>query len=139
MRSEKGRSRKPLSVPMDSVSDIAFLLIIFFILTTSIRRVTGFQSELPAAQRDQQQTTEKMPSVKLHNGALTYNDEAVTPAQLRERLLQLKLPQRTESERVIVLEATGQVSYQDYFAVMAAVSQAGGAISIISESKDGGS
>ena len=36
------KEKRELEIPTDSVSDIAFLLIIFFILTTTLSKLTGF-------------------------------------------------------------------------------------------------
>jgi biopolymer transport protein ExbD len=132
-------SDRRATVPTDSISDIAFLLIIFFILTTSIRRLTGFTSEIPSAQRaEQTQATEKMPAIKLNQGALTFNDEAVSIDQLRARLAAQHLAEKPESQRIVVLEASGAVPYETYFQTLSAISANGGIVGLISEEKGGG-
>jgi len=121
-------------VPTDSVSDIAFLLIIFFILTTSIRKLTGFETDIPAAeQTQQQQQPDKTPTVKLHAEGMTFNDQPVTLEGLRAELRRLNLPARPEDRRVVVLEAAQGVSYQHYYQAMAAVSSSGGVVGILAE------
>ena len=49
------KEKRELEIPTDSVSDIAFLLIIFFILTTTMSKLTGFTAELPSGAASQQQ------------------------------------------------------------------------------------
>jgi biopolymer transport protein ExbD len=137
MAINRERRKRENVVPTDSLSDIGFLLIIFFILTTSIQRVTGFQTEIPSAQRAEQTQQTKLPSVKLNNGQLTLDDQPASPDQLRARLAALQLPTRPESERVVVVEATGSVNYQSYFETLSAISAAGGVVGLISEEKGG--
>ena len=132
------REQRETTVPMDSISDIAFLLIIFFILATSIQRFAGFHAEIPAAERAQEtEKTEKMPSVILRGGALMLNDKPVDMPQLRAGLLALQLPSKPENQRVVVVETSGSVPYQTYFEVMSAISNAGGIVGILSEEKGG--
>lgn len=132
------RKRKQDStVPTDSLSDIAFLLIIFFILTTSIQRLTGFTSDMPAAQKaqPQQQQTEKTPTVALTATGLKYDGQAVDLATLRGKLTALNLPAKTENDRVVILETSGKVPYQQYYEALATISGAGGVVGILSETE----
>lgn len=117
------------------MSDIAFLLIIFFILTTSIRKLTGFTTEMPAAQKSQvqQQQTEKTPTVVLVGGALKWDGQAIDVEGLRVKLNELNLPIKSENDRVVILETSGKVPYQQYYEALAAISQAGGVVGILTE------
>jgi biopolymer transport protein ExbD len=129
------REQRELEIPTDSVSDIAFLLIIFFILTTTLTKLSGFTAELPSAAANQQQATSdaKTPTVQLANGKLLFDEREVSPAALRERLLDLRLDKRQGEERIVMLEAAGKVDYQTYYEVMAAISAAGGVVAIVEE------
>jgi biopolymer transport protein ExbD len=132
MAMNRVRKKRDSTVPTDSLSDIAFLLIIFFILTTSIRKLTGVTTEIPAAEQGQAQL-EKTPTVVLQGGSLAFNSENVSVEQLRQRLKELKLEAKKPEERVVLLEASGTVNYQRYYEVMAAVSAAHGVIGIITQ------
>jgi biopolymer transport protein ExbD len=130
------KEKRDLEIPTDSVSDIAFLLIIFFILTTTLSKLTGFTAELPsgaAAQQQAAKTDAKTPTVQIANGKLLFNEQEVTPAALRERLLDLRLDTKQGEEKVVMLEAAGKVDYQTYYATMAAISGAGGIVAIVEE------
>lgn len=129
------KSRHNSTVPTDSLSDVAFLLIIFFIVTTSIRKLTGFTADIPAAQKSEQQQLDKIPVVKIHDQSVMYKDTAITIDGLRATLRQLNLPGRSGNDRIILLEATGKVDYQHYFEVMSAISAAGGIVGVVSEEK----
>ncbi len=130
------RQRKRESaIPTDSLSDIAFLLIIFFILTTSIRRLTGFNTDMPSAQKSQaqQQQTEKTPTVALVGGALKWDGQAIDAEGLRQKLVALNLPAKKEGERIVILETSGKVPYQQYYEALAIISGAGGVVGILTE------
>jgi biopolymer transport protein ExbD len=130
------RQRKRESaIPTDSLSDIAFLLIIFFILTTSIRRLTGFNTDMPSAQKSppQQQQTEKTPTVALVGGALKWDGQAIDGEGLRQKLVALNLPAKKESDRIVILETSGKVPYQQYYETLAIISGAGGIVGILTE------
>ena len=127
------KAKEEPTVPTDSVSDIAYLMIIFFILTTSIRKLTGFNTDIPSAQQQQQQQAEKTPTLKLHPGGMSFNDQAVDIAAFRKALADMKLDKRPEDKRVIVLDAAKGVDYQAYYEAMAAISGAGGIVGIMTE------
>ena len=132
------KEKRDLEIPTDSVSDIAFLLIIFFILTTTLSKLTGFTAELPAAAAAQQQaarTDAKTPTVQLASGKLLFNEQEVSMAALRERLLDLQLAHKQGEAKVVMLEAAGKVDYQTYYEAMAAISGAGVVVAIVEEAE----
>ncbi len=118
-------------IPVASFSDLAFLLIIFFILTTTFQKATGFLTEMPAGAKGE--TQEKTPTVSLHDNNINLNDQNVTMPELRARLREMKLDEKEGDAKMVLLRATGNVVYQDYFETMAVISSAGGVIVIESE------
>ncbi len=123
-------------MPVSSFSDIAFLLIIFFILTTTFNQATGFLADIPAGAKGEAQ--EKTVSVALHDDKISLNDENVDILTLRRRLREMKLHEKEGDARMILLTAAGAVTYQDYFEAMAAISAAGGMVVIEREEEKGG-
>ena len=136
MPSVRRKEKRDLEIPTDSVSDIAFLLIIFFILTTTLAKLTGFTAELPSAAASQQQaakTDAKTPAVQIANGKLLFNEQEVSMATLRDRLLDLQLGKKQGEEKIVMLEAAGKVDYQTYYEAMSVISGAGGIVAIVEE------
>jgi len=130
------QEKRDLAIPTDSVSDIAFLLIIFFILTTTLSKLSGFTAELPSADASQKQvaaTDTKTPGVQIAGGKLLFNEQEVSLDTLRDRLLDLQLGKKEGQEKVVMLEAAGKVDYQSYYEAMAAISAAGGVVAIVEE------
>lgn len=82
------RSRLPqLSpLPMATMADVAFLLIIFFMLTSTFARDTGLDITLPKAM-----TSESLPRREVtiwvnRRGQVRINQEWIDPARLRDAL-----------------------------------------------------
>lgn len=121
-------------VPVSSFSDIAFLLIIFFILVTSLEKFAGFRAALPAGDKAAESKADEMPTVKVDNGRIYYADRILTIDELRAELDALKLGAKArEEERIVIIEATGAVAYQTYYEIMAAISTAQGVVGIVKE------
>jgi len=114
-------------------SDIAFLLIIFFIVATTLSRSAGFVAEIPAGETSDE-AQDETPTIQLQETRILFQQEDITLAGLRQALLDLDLPSRATPEaRIVLVETSGGVIYQAYFEVMAAISQAGGVMAIARE------
>ncbi len=114
-------------------SDIAFLLIIFFIVATTLSRSAGFVAEIPAGETSDE-AQDETPTVQLVDARILFQQEEVTLPELRRMLADLDLPSLpTPEARIVLLETAGAVIYQTYFEAMAAISQAGGVIAIARE------
>lgn len=129
------KKRRESAIATDSLSDIAFLLIIFFILATSIQKIAGFRTDLPSGQRDQQvqKADDKTPTIGLKDGHILYDEQQITLDDLRKKLAALRLLERSEDRRVVLLDAAPDTGYQTYFEVMAAITAAHGVIGILTE------
>ena len=62
MGSKHQKQRRDREVPVSAFSDIAFLLIIFFILATTLVQVSGVITEIPSGEQAQTQQEEETPS-----------------------------------------------------------------------------
>lgn len=130
------KERRDIEMSISSFSDIAFLLIIFFILATTLVQVTGVINEIPAGEQSESEKDLESPTIQLDNGKIMFNEKQIDMRELRKQLAELKLPEKTENERVVLLEASGNVTYQSYFDVMASISAAGGVTAILQEEEE---
>ncbi len=129
-RSRGGRDAGK-DIPTGPFSDIAFLLIIFFVVAATLIKTKGFSTEFPAGEENQE-AKESDNTIVLTPGKLTLNKKSLSVTQLRIRLSDMKLAdKRSEQDRMIVVEAHPQVKYDQYFQVMAAISRAGGIPAIV--------
>jgi biopolymer transport protein ExbD len=125
------------AVPTTSLADMMFLLLIFFIMTTTLSRVTGIVSDMPAGSAAAQQAAEKTPTIALHDNKITMDDKDMSREEMERTLRAMKLDQRTGNAKVVILQTAGQVSYQDYYQTMAFIQNCGGVVAIETEEGEG--
>ncbi|MFT5128470.1 MAG: biopolymer transport protein ExbD [Rhodothermales bacterium] len=129
-------SRKKRDAPeidVGAFSDIAFLLIIFFILTTTFEKFVGNTVEIPAGQQGEA-SEDKQTTVVLTADRIHFNDEAstISIAELQLKLNALDLGAKDDSmQKMVLVEATETVAYDTYFNVINAIGVAGGVLAIM--------
>lgn len=122
------------AVPTTSLADMMFLLLIFFIMTTTLAKTTGFITDVPMGTKGAQQSSEKSPSVVLHDGKITVNDDQeMTIQQLRNYVAGLHLERKQGDAKVVMISAEGVVPYQVYYETLAMVQNASGVVAIVSD------
>jgi biopolymer transport protein ExbD len=125
------------AVPTTSLADMMFLLLIFFIMTTTLAKTTGFVTDIPSGTKGQANTQDKTPTVVLHDDKITVNDtQSMDMAQLRQYIAGLRLDQRQGEDKVVIVSAEGRVPYQTYYETLAMVQNAGGMVAIVTEEEE---
>ena len=131
------RKQRPLSeINVGAFSDIAFLLIIFFILTSTFLKTSGSKMNIPSGTTEQSEDEQKQLSIDLRVDEI-YLGENTTPLTmetLRESLADADLPSKAEEQRMVLLISQKEVPYDRYFKVVTAISQAGGILALLDES-----
>ncbi|MFT5123410.1 MAG: biopolymer transport protein ExbD [Verrucomicrobiales bacterium] len=129
------KDRDAPEIDVSAFSDIAFLLIIFFILTTTFEQFIGNTVEIPAGAPSEQSAEEdKQTTIVLDADKILFNEEnqAISIGDLKARLRALKLASKKEDmEKMVLVEATDEVVYDRYFTVVNAIAEAGGVLAII--------
>jgi len=120
-------------IDVGAFSDIAFLLIIFFILTTTFIKPAGNKMEIPAGSTDTSQKTEKQMTVNLHGDQIVWgeNQKEMSIDEFREYLLGLNLKAREEKDRIIIVDSAEDVSYELYYQAVMAITYADGVMALI--------
>ena len=133
------KTRENVEPNVGPFSDIAFLLIIFFILTTTLSAMMGNKVDIPAAKENPKKTKKTQPKILLTPERLAWGkqQEDVTLVQLRVRLMDLKLREKPPGKRVVVLDCAPKTSYQKYYEVVMAIEEADGVLGMITESGEG--
>ncbi len=129
---EKKRSG---GIPTDSFSDIAFLLIIYFLVATTLVKVNSITADLPSGEKSAQTESDKTPIVNLRGAEIFLNDKKLTIELLEERLAALELASKEPKDRVIMLESAKGTPYENYFQALAAISANGGVVALVEEDK----
>jgi biopolymer transport protein ExbD len=120
-------------IDVGSFSDIAFLLIIFFILTTTFVKIAGNKIEIPSGSSEESEVEQKQLSVTLSAESILYGEGAksISIDELRAALAKEKFETKEPDARMVVLETGGEVLYERYFQVVMAIDDAGGVLTLI--------
>jgi len=133
MRKHSKEKKRGGGIPTDSFSDIAFLLIIYFLVATTLVKVSAVTADLPSGEKSAQTESDKTPIVNLRGAEIFLNDKKMTMDGLEERLAALELASKDPGDRVIMLESAKGTPYGNYFQALAAISANGGVVAIVEE------
>lgn len=131
------KDRPSGDVDLTSFADLAFLLIVFFVMTTTFVRPQGAALSMPSktsAPGDAPQ--HEIPTIHLQADRVIFENRPTTLEALRGRLFAMKLAKQPDDRRVVILETAPDVPFEHYFRVVTAVSQAGGVLAL-TEPRDG--
>ena len=132
-RKQQEKKHRTGEIPTGSFSDIAFLLIIYFLVATTLVKVHSVTADLPTGEKQADAQVDKTPVVNIRGAEIFFSDKKVTVENLNARLAALKLPEQQPDKRVIMLESTDMTPYDVYFQVLAAISSNGGIVAIVEE------
>jgi biopolymer transport protein ExbD len=135
MRKKYSKEKKHRSgeIPTGSFSDIAFLLIIYFLVATTLVKVKTITADLPSGEKSAPTESNKTPVVNLQGEEIIFNDKKMTMDELKERLAALELGDKEPAERVIMLESSKGTPYENYFQALAVISANEGVVAIVEE------
>jgi len=125
MRVRKGR-RTQWNLSFASMSDIAFLLIIFFAVAGKFTRATEREVTLPAAQEAERMVPRDIELVVTADGIYTLNGSRIFQEALIEELESMITPDMTEEQRIVVIYADRDTEYKLIKPAIEAINKAGG-------------
>lgn len=132
-RSKQENKHRSANIPVDSFSDIAFLLIIYFMVATTLIKVKSITADMPAGEKSTQPQTEKTPIINLRGNEIFFNDKPIELKELNERLAALELAKQEGQKKIILLESTKGTPYEAYFQALATISANGGIVAPVEE------
>ena len=132
---KRTRSTGEATLDVSSFSDIAFLLIIFFILTTTFVKAAGQKLEIPSGSSDQSAKKEKNLTVNLSKEEIRWGEKAehVSLEELRGILVSQNFKDKKPNDRIVILDAAPDVAYERYFQVVSAIAAADGVMALMEE------
>jgi biopolymer transport protein ExbD len=134
-RVKKDKKNRDMVIPTDSFSDIAFLLIIYFLVATTLIKVNSISADLPAGEKSSSTQPDKTPIINLRGTEVFFNDKKTSLDELNERLAALELAKQESDKRVIMLESAQGTPYENYFQALAAISANEGVVAIVESEK----
>lgn len=125
------KSRLLIEPPASATGDIAFNLIIFFLVCASVQPDSGRKQTIPKAEQTQQkeQQTDTV-SVQLTRHAVFINGDPVTQNEFGPRI-KAKLDARSNpAEKVVVVKSKPDTPYNHWIAVTSRIEDAGGIVTL---------
>lgn len=117
--------------PSTAAPDIAFILIIFFLVCASVQPDTGRPQDIPRSE-DTADKTEQSQNIEisLTNKTIMLNGNLVPLANLKVKVAQLLAGKKAEADRVVIVKSSSDTTYQRWITATTAIEQGGGIITI---------
>lgn len=124
------RRKNRRSVPQlntTSTADISFMLLIFFLVTTSMDVDKGLLRQLPPPEPEQEEqvadvSRDKALTIRLcDDNTVTVDDEPVAPGQMRQRIVSFISNSKAPQDHIISIDISRKADYDAYFAIQDAI------------------
>lgn len=128
------RSRLLVEPPAHATGDIAFNLIVFFLVCASVQPENGRKQEIPRAdpKEEKSQQSENI-EVALTRTTVAINGALVRQEKFQEQLKSLLAGKRNASERIVVVKSKPETPYEFWIQVTDLIEQSGGIITLLLE------
>lgn len=117
--------------PSVATGDIAFNLIVFFLVCASTQPDAGRKQELPRSEQQQEQQ-EKLENIQVDIARTTQavNGDPVAIAQFLPKLKRLLASRSRPEDRVVLVKSTKDTPYDRWIQVTGLIEDAGGSITL---------
>ena len=133
MLRERGTKKLLVEPAAVATGDIAFNLIVFFLVCASVQPDSGKRQDLPRSEQTKQQE-QKNENIELAltrtRTVVSVNGDPVTTEELPARLKRLLEGKRRPEDRVVVVKSKPDVPYDHWIAVTSIVQDLGANITI---------
>ena len=120
------RSKIPQAAPnLTPLIDVVFLLLIFFMVSTSFSRETRLLVTLPSADGESVSENEAIEVLVTREGNYAINGRQLITASAESLIRGLELESGGDNTRSLVLVADAQVAHQSVVTAMEAIGKAG--------------
>ncbi len=130
------RGKMLVDPPACASSDIAFTLIIFFLVCAAVQPETGMSQALPKTdeksdEREQSQNIE----VSVTPSSIVLNGSPLKPEEFARRIAAALKDKTREADRIVVVKSAPQTPYPVWLSVSQAIADAGGILTLELESE----
>ena len=115
------------------MNDIAFILIVFFLVCASVEPEDGRSQVIPRSEKNEDQQTSQSTEVGLTPATVTIDGTPYQLGEFQPRIRQILSRKKTEAERVVVLKTQADVPYQHWIAMTEIIERAGGIVTLLIE------
>ena len=137
MKPSRKRKRRKVSVPIASMGDIAFLLIIFFLLLSEFAKDKDLPIDLPVSQQVRKNEAVVAARVAVDaDGSIYFDGDRVDNAKDVEWGVRALLSKTVSDEqRHVQFKCDASLSKETFEPVLKAIAEAGGIIEAVGEEK----
>jgi biopolymer transport protein ExbD len=133
MRRERGTKKLLVEPAAVATGDIAFNLIVFFLVCASVQPDSGKRQDLPRGEQTRQQD-QKNQNIELSltrsRTVVTLNGDPIKSEELPGRLRRLLEGKKKPEDRVVVVKSKPDVPYDHWIATTSVVQELGANITI---------
>ena len=119
--------------PSSATGDIAFNLIVFFLVCASIQPDSGRPQEIPRSEENQEQN-EEVENIEValtgNLNAVSINGDTVRTAELRSRLTKMLASKTRAQDKIVIVKSKIDTPYHHWIDVTTEIEQSGGQITI---------
>ena len=113
------------------MSDIAFILIVFFLVCASIQPDKGRSQQIPRSEEQKETKNQsKNPEVKLTRDRVFINGNMVTTDAFFPRIQTLLAGKTVDADRVVVVKSRQDTPYAYWIEITGMIEQAGGIVTL---------
>jgi len=126
------RNRKLLVDPPEAATgDIAFILIVFFLVCASVQPDQGREQNLPRSEEQEEKKNQtKNPTVLIKRGEVDVNDQRIKLAELPLKMSELLRGKERPEDRIVVVKSAKDTPYHFWIQITGQIEQAGGVITL---------
>ncbi|MFP6858693.1 MAG: biopolymer transporter ExbD [Roseibacillus sp.] len=125
------RGKLLVDPPAASSSDIAFILIIFFLVCASVQPETGLAQTLPRTEaKEEKREQSKNLEISITPSNIVLNGSPLKLAEFSERIAVALQAKSRPEDKVVVVKSSADTPYDHWIRVSQAIDNAGGIITL---------
>ncbi len=130
------RGKLLIDPPTSASSDIAFILIIFFLVCASVQPETGLGQNLPKAETQPDKTRQSQNiEVGISPTGIILNGNPLQVESFRQRVSAELAKKTREADKVVVVKSASDTTYERWIEISQIIDQAGGTLTLEIESQ----
>ena len=119
--------------PSSATGDIAFNLIVFFLVCASIQPDSGHPQEIPRSEENQEQK-EEVENIEIaltgNLNAISLNGDTVRTSELGPRLMKLLSTKKRPQDKIVIVKSKIDTPYHHWIDITTEIEKWGGQVTI---------
>lgn len=129
---ERRRNKLMVEPPSSATGDIAFNLIVFFLVCASVQPDSGRQQTLPRSEQESEEQSENI-EVQLGRNTVMLNGNVLRQEDFDAALKRALTGKTRDEDRVVIVKSKADTPYYHWVTVTEMIESAGGIITIQTE------